>query len=537
MFKMPKKCVKYSIILCLFLCIILIKNKNNIENFLNMSLNTEFNEEGLGDVAYLDRHDVRCEGLVNQFQLNRKDGKYRYSYSCTNPDEKQKLIITESKATKPAPKPGQNSKDLLHAQIKCADPNDKAVGLVGFRYNAKGYYDYACGKIVDKTEEDLKKEKDDAEAKKIEAANKEAARIQFAKEMKASLPKEQGCYLMASETTGEKCKRFDAKSNGGKWIVDTYGYQKLGSFNNVEKCLGRPKQLEANCGDGHSFTAEYVQDRSSGNENSKIDYHTAPYNNDWEHGDKKGSYRRTFYLDGHDVNCGKNKFITDFKLKDLGKEYTYLYKCNDPETPSDSVAANPPSDSVAANPPSDSVAANPKKVYQRLLVLYKPTSVAHHINIARVELFKPNGKKIKLTPYKVSDANVNKNDSEQDAINELKKTLDGKDDTYFHSAFKDYHKYIKPNKYHTDQPRYISYTFPDNVDIDSLSIITRTSPKNIKAHNETYVKRFQGMRATIYPHIEYDIGKSKDPSEGYLFNHWFEKAGNNNGVGLKLNKA
>jgi hypothetical protein len=512
MFKFPKKCVKYSIILCLFLCIILIKNKNNIENFLNVITNTEYNAEGQGDVIYLDRHTVKCKGNISNFKMNRKDGKYRYDYSCRDPDMNQKLVTTAHKKTKEV-KPELSSKNLLNAEIKCADPKDKAVGLVGFRYNNKGYYDYTCGKVVDKTEEDIQKEKDEYKLKKEKA-------IQFEKEMKASLPKEQGCYIMASETTGDKCKDF-----AGKWSEDLYGYQNLGTFDNKDKCLERPKAFEKHCGKGHTFRSEYV-----GN------YHTKPYNNDWEHGDKEGSFRRTFYLDGHNVSCGKDRFIKDFKLKDLGKEYTYLFKCNDPETPSDSVRAV--DNVVVAKPPSDSVAAKPKKVYQRLLVLYKPTrDVAHHINIARVELFKPNGEKIKLTPYKVSDAKVNKNKSEQDAINELKLTLDGKDDTYFHSAYRDHHKYIKPNKHHTDKPRYISYTFPDNVDIHKLSIITRTSPKNIKAHNETYVKRFQGMRATIYPHIEYDIGKSKDPSEGYLFNHWFEKAGNNNGVGIKLNKA
>jgi hypothetical protein len=316
MFKMPKKCVKYSIILCLFLCIILIKNKNNIENFLNMSLNTEFNEEGSGDVAYLDRHDVRCEGLVNQFQLNRKDGKYRYSYSCQNPDKKQKFIVTSTKTTKKIKKNSLSSQDLLHAEIKCADPKDKAVGLAGFRYNAKGYYDYSCGKVVDKTEEEIQKELDDYNLKKEKA-------LQFEKEMKASIPKEQGCYVRAIETKGDKCPGFV-----GKWSADTYGYKNRGTFNNKEKCLARPKDFESHCGEGHKFTTEYVADRSSGNQDSKNYYHTAPYNNDWEHGAKKGNFRRTVFLDGHNVNCGKKKFITDFKLKDLGKEYTYLYKCN-----------------------------------------------------------------------------------------------------------------------------------------------------------------------------------------------------------------
>jgi hypothetical protein len=526
MFKMPKKCVKYSIILCLFLCIILIKNKNNIENYLNMKTNTNYDAEGEGNVIYLDRHIVSCKGNISNFKMNRKDGKYRYDYSCRNPDMNQKLVITSKKKTKEV-KPELSSKNLLNAEIKCADPKDKAVGLVGFRYNNKGYYDYTCGKVVDKTEEELKKEKD-------EAANQEKARIQFEKEMKASLPKEQGCYIMATQTTGEKCKDF-----AGKWSEDSYGYKHKGTFNNKEKCLARPKDFETYCGEGHTFRSEYVGS-----------YHTKPYNNDWKHGDKKGSFRRTYYLDGHNVSCGKDRFIKNFKLKDLGKEYTYLFKCNDPESKvitggnitfdnDDTVATGPITGGNITFDNDDTVATGPIRapVGKRMLVLYKPASDVpgtHHINISKVELYKPNGEKIKLTPHKVSDADVHKDKNEQDAINELYKTLDGKDETYFHSGFKDYHKFINPGKYHNSEPRYISYTFPDNVSLNKLSILTRTSPKQNQDHNNGYAKRFQGMRATIYPHVEYDIGKLKDPHIGFLFNKWFDSLRNNHGVGVEI---
>jgi len=52
---------------------------------------TEYNDQGEGNVIYLDRHDVKCnEGeYLSKFRLDVKDddpqGKYRYEYKCCTP--------------------------------------------------------------------------------------------------------------------------------------------------------------------------------------------------------------------------------------------------------------------------------------------------------------------------------------------------------------------------------------------------------------------------------------------------------------------
>lgn len=51
---------------------------------------TNFNYDGRGNVAYLDRHHVSCPGndLLRSFHLNRNPGHdmYRYTYSCYSRD-------------------------------------------------------------------------------------------------------------------------------------------------------------------------------------------------------------------------------------------------------------------------------------------------------------------------------------------------------------------------------------------------------------------------------------------------------------------
>jgi hypothetical protein len=52
-------------------------------------VSTNFNEEGSGNVVYLDRHDVKCkegEEYISKFKLSRNgEGKYRYDYTCCKP--------------------------------------------------------------------------------------------------------------------------------------------------------------------------------------------------------------------------------------------------------------------------------------------------------------------------------------------------------------------------------------------------------------------------------------------------------------------
>ena len=52
-------------------------------------VSTNFNDEGGGQVVYLDRHDVKCkegEEYISKFKLSRNgQGKYRYDYTCCKP--------------------------------------------------------------------------------------------------------------------------------------------------------------------------------------------------------------------------------------------------------------------------------------------------------------------------------------------------------------------------------------------------------------------------------------------------------------------
>jgi hypothetical protein len=49
---------------------------------------TEYNDQGGGNVIYLNRHDIKCnEGeYLSKFRLNAGDNdKYRYEYKCCTP--------------------------------------------------------------------------------------------------------------------------------------------------------------------------------------------------------------------------------------------------------------------------------------------------------------------------------------------------------------------------------------------------------------------------------------------------------------------
>ena len=61
---------------------------------------TGWNDEGRGRNIYLDRHDVKCDGdqVLKRFKLGRNGkGKYKYDYKCCDPQVK--ATGTENKET------------------------------------------------------------------------------------------------------------------------------------------------------------------------------------------------------------------------------------------------------------------------------------------------------------------------------------------------------------------------------------------------------------------------------------------------------
>lgn len=313
---MSRKCIKYSLIVCL-ICVIVYLSKSNIENYTNDHLkkfkaqnkSTPDNDEGGGDVAYLDRHKVECNGLVSQFKLGRNGEKYAYDYKCLQIDNESKLVKQPAKKTTKVEKKTIKSFDLVGkagsgiGEINCHDPKDPDVGLQSFRYNAAGYYDYTCAKIVKKTSAEIKKEKDAAAKKKKDA---EEAKKKKENEINNKKPKAPGCYVYSDDTC-PKQKDFNTK---GKWTRDVYGETHMGAGHEQKKCAARAANYNDWCGskDLRTHFVEFSGKRTK----------------EYSHG--KGN---TVYLDGHNIDCGSSKFIKSLKLTRKGADnYSYLYKCS-----------------------------------------------------------------------------------------------------------------------------------------------------------------------------------------------------------------
>ena len=60
--------------------------KNNSQFKENLTLSTPWNDEGGGNVIFLDRHNVSCpSGPLNRLKLSRKgDNNFRYDYGCAS---------------------------------------------------------------------------------------------------------------------------------------------------------------------------------------------------------------------------------------------------------------------------------------------------------------------------------------------------------------------------------------------------------------------------------------------------------------------
>ena len=311
--KRSKLIMKYALIISLIISIILLSS-NKIEKYTNNFLDqmkktgnsTEFNDDGQGNVAFLDRHNVKCKGLLTQFRLTR-DGKtkYKYKYNCLDVNDKIGKLKTFPVKQTSKVIPTKKTTDLINKQMNCHDPNDPDVGLVGFVYkngDGKAWYEYTCGKFIPKTKEEIKAEADILAKKHAEIKKAKDALI---KKRDDSRPNKPGCYVYSNET----CPKIDTFNTNGKWHHDAWGEQHKGAGDSEEKCKIRAEEYNNWCG-SRDFAHHFKQ-------------FPGKKTKEYSHG--KGN---TVYLDGHDIDCG-DKFIKSVVLKPKGEDnYSYHYKCS-----------------------------------------------------------------------------------------------------------------------------------------------------------------------------------------------------------------
>jgi len=140
-----------------------------------------------------------------------------------------------------------------------------------------------------------------------------------------------------------------------------------------------------------------------------------------------------------------------------------------------------------------------------MIVFYKPkgSGSLHHINISRIELYDNQDQKIKLKPYKYSSIAQNY---------KLKKCIDGKNNTFCHTAWVRTHEWTEGLSSFDDQykkRRFISFTFPNKV-VKKIYIRNRSGQEG----------RLNNMRVTIYPNTKSNIEKL----DGNIFNHVFKNS-------------
>jgi len=139
-----------------------------------------------------------------------------------------------------------------------------------------------------------------------------------------------------------------------------------------------------------------------------------------------------------------------------------------------------------------------------MIVFWKPKNKGgnHHINISRIELYNNKDQKIKLTPFHYSSIAQSY---------KLDKCLDGKNDTFCHTAWVKGHDW-RLTKFEDQYKsrRFISFTFPKGQQLKKIYIRNRKGQE----------KRILDMRVTIYPKITKNI----DKIDGNVFNHVFKNA-------------
>jgi hypothetical protein len=108
----------------------------------NLATSTEWNDEGGGNSAFLDRHNISCpSGPINGLRLRRKgDGKFRYDYTCAFGGNLGNPITKDTGLNDTG---GGNSVFLDRHNIDCGS-NAVISRLQLANIDGKMRYDYTC---------------------------------------------------------------------------------------------------------------------------------------------------------------------------------------------------------------------------------------------------------------------------------------------------------------------------------------------------------------------------------------------------------
>jgi hypothetical protein len=115
--------------------------KNNSQFKENLTLSTQWDNEGGGNFIYLDRHNVSCpSGPLNRLKLSRKgDGNFRYDYGCAYSG------ITGDAINKNTDWNNQvNTMSLKDHDINCGESGVISQLKLGHDGKGKIRYDYKC---------------------------------------------------------------------------------------------------------------------------------------------------------------------------------------------------------------------------------------------------------------------------------------------------------------------------------------------------------------------------------------------------------
>lgn len=114
--------------------------KNKFESF------TQFNDDGKGDVFFLDRHAIDCgqNSSLNYFALQRGDGTIRYNFKCIKSDNISNTCSNKETAPTDTASDSKKSANFLDRHNLICDEGQALRSFVLSRNGNKIFYKYSC---------------------------------------------------------------------------------------------------------------------------------------------------------------------------------------------------------------------------------------------------------------------------------------------------------------------------------------------------------------------------------------------------------